>query len=550
MKWMMVAATAAVAVVAAACSSDSPAAEPPPATAIPPTVIPATPTAEPQPVSGTGLLNGNPDYNFGVALSNAYWYSRYTLGSLSMMSGAGVAFEPPMEAVMGMVQAVDQGPAEGEHVVMPGNAALLRAVYAGGDPQFQNAFNGEAMDLTNYRWLEDGIDPTLTPAAQAQTIIKQTEWAKFFNSPGWGGTPSSDFGAMHRFKGMVMFAEAAQIATFALQNLRNEDGLFVAEALFNNGVVTVSDASVHPADQYQMLQALSDLRILLSEPDLYNGLYRNPDLLAIVSEAVDDLFARVAEMEPGDLMEMGIAAQALAWYAASTDDPQLQSRALDMLGQTGDALVAAAPTDVIGRARAARGLWEASRVLGDDRFSEAAAGHVTALLDAYNPEMGYFESALDLHDWEVGDILGALNSTVVNGSARVDPTTVQGVYANFFEATVNIGGLLQARIPKEMEASPFELARITNDIEFAYPTIPSVMAAGGANGTAAVHASRITFDMDAGQWRVTDRRFDTAAAMHTSNEMMWTFGSVSGFPSIDQVTALDFPIVSPVSGGS
>ena len=115
---------------------------------------------------------------------------------------------------------------------------------------------------------------------------------------------------------------------------------------------------------------------------------------------------------------------------------------------------------------------------------------------------------------------------------------------------MNIGGLLQARIPKQMEASPFELERITNDLLFAYPSIPAIMAAGGPNGTAAVHASRIAFDMDAGQWRVTDRRFDTAAAMDTSNEMMWAFGLVSGFPTIDQVAVSDFPQVVPVSPGS
>ena len=550
LKWTVIAASFALVTVAVACSSDSPAAEPQAPTPIPATPTPPTPTSEPLPVSGTGLHNGLPEYDFGVALSNAYWYSRYTLGSLVMMSGLGVPFSPPMDKVMAMVDAVDQGPADGEHVMMPANAALLRAVYASGDPQFQNPFNGEPMDLSNYRWLEDGVDTTITPAAQAQTIIKQVEWAKYFNSPAGGGTPTSAFGAMDRFKGMVMYAEAGQMAMFALQNLRNEDGMFVAGAEFSDGAVTVTDPAVLPADQYQMLQALSDLRILLSEPDLYNGLYINPDLLAMVSEAGDDLFTRVATMEPGDVMEMGLAAQAFVWYAASTDDPQLQREALDMLGQTGDALIASAPTGVVDRARAVRGLWEASRILGERRYTEAATGHVTALLDAYNPEMGYFEGATELHDWELGDILGALNSTIVNGSDQVSSRVAQDVYASFFEATVNIGGLLQARIPKQMEASPFELERITNDLLFAYPSIPAIMAAGGPNGTAAVHASRIAFDMDAGQWRVTDRRFDTAAAMHTSNEMMWTFGLVSGFPTIDQVAVSDFPQVVAVSPGS
>ena len=524
--------------IAAACTSGgnagSEAAAPADSPAPPPPVDVAADA--PTPVApGTGLTNGLAEFDFSVAVANSYWYSRFTLGNLAMMSGLGVPFMPPMEAVMGMVQAVDQGPEAGEHVMLPANPALLQAVYASGHPQFVNAFNGDPGDLTNYRWDPTSLDTTITPSAQAQTIIKEIEWAKFFNNPGWAGGVDSDFGAMDRFKGMVMFASAAMQTNFALTNLRNADGFFVAASTFNDGTVTVTDDAVQAADQYQMLQALSDVRWLLQHADDFNGVYANPDLLKMVSSVSDELFVKVQDLTPAGVQDLGLAAQAATWYAATTDDPTRQQEALGWLGAIGDQLREAQPDGVIEHARAARGLFEAGRLLSDTTYEDAALTHVNALLDAYHVDTGHFDGLTTIVDWEVGDILGALNSALVNGDASLDRMRVQQTYAGFFEAVVNIGGLLQAVIPKEMEASPFELVRFQNDLAFGYPGIPFPMEAGGANGTAAVHASVMTFDAEAGRWQVTDGRFDTAGAMHTSNEMFWTFGFVDGFPDVDVV---------------
>ena len=102
----------------------------------------------------------------------------------------------------------------------------------------------------------------------------------------------------------------------------------------------------------------------------------------------------------------------------------------------------------------------------------------------------------------------------------------------FFEAVVNRGGLMRAVIPKEMEASPFELEKITNDLYFAYPGIPTPEAAGGEHGSAAVDAAAVSFDVARGVWSISDTSYDTAGAMHTANEMLWMFGFVSGYPAV------------------
>ena len=446
------------------------------------------------------------------------------------MSGLGLTFAPPMEAVMGMVAAVDQGPADGEHVVVPGNPALLRAVFASGDPAFVQGFNGDPNDLSNFRWDPATIDQTITPQAQAQTIIKELEWSKFFNSPGWSGPVTNEFGAMDRFKGMVMYVMAKNQIAFALANLRADDGLFVSAVAPDGDGVRVTDASIDPAAQYQMLLALSDMRWLLQNADQFNGVYTDPDFLGLVAEASDALFDQVRAMPAGSLFEAGIAAQSAAWYAAATSDTSRQAEALVWLAELGDAPLQSDASGPIDQARAARGLVEAARILDTPQVQDGAEARLAGLLTAYRPETGHFYGLSLIQDWEVGEIFGALNSGLVNGGAAADRPQVQRIFAGFFEALINRGGLLQAVVPKQAEASPLELDRFT-DLGFAYPGLPSMVDAGRG----AVHASEMRLDETTGRWEVPNRSFDTAGAMHTSNEMFWTFGLVNGFPDGDPI---------------
>jgi hypothetical protein len=351
---------------------------------------------------------------------------------------------------------------------------------------------------------------------------------------------------MDRFKGMVMYAGAAQQTMFALQELRNEDGLYVAASRFGDGVVEVIDPAVRPSDQYQMLQALSDFRLLLQNADDYNGVYTNPDLLGMIGTAADDLLGKIRDLEPAGIQDLGIGAQAVAWYAASAEDPALQRQALELLAEYGDALAAAETNGVIDSARAVRGLLESARVLGDEKYRNAALEELEVVLNAYHRDTGRIDGVPEILDWEVGDILGALNSAVNSGGDSVDSGRIQDVYAGLFESIVSIGGLIQARVPVAMEVSPFELERMGKNIFFAHPSVPTPDQAGGQFGTAAVHASEFRFDEDLGRWVVTNDRFETAGAMHTSNEMMWTFGLVTAFPEVDISTDSDFPAVPGV----
>jgi hypothetical protein len=328
-----------------------------------------------------------------------------------------------------------------------------------------------------------------------------------------------------------MYVLAKNQIAFALEHLRNADGLFVTAVEPQGDGVAVVDDAVAPAVQFQMLLALSDMRWLLQHTGQFNDVCADADFLDVVSEAADALFDGARGLPVETVFDAGLGAQAVAWYAASSDDGAHQEEALVWMEEIGDVLLEVERDGPIDEARSARGLFEAARVLELSRFQDGAQQSVDGLLAAYAPETGHFAGITVIQDWEVGDILGALNSSLVNGDSTLDRLAIQSTYAGFFEAVINRGGLLQAVIPKQLEASPFELDHFPEDLSFAYPGIPGMAEAGRA----AVHASVLRFDADAGRWMVENTRFDTAGAMHTSNEMFWAFGLVDGFPAVERV---------------
>jgi hypothetical protein len=68
------------------------------------------------------------------------------------------------------------------------------------------------------------------------------------NPPTRGWSTTSPIGA--RSKGMALFAGATTQAWFALDNLRNDDGLFVAASRFKDGQTVTDDDSVDVTDQF------------------------------------------------------------------------------------------------------------------------------------------------------------------------------------------------------------------------------------------------------------------------------------------------------------
>lgn len=476
------------------------------------------------------LKDGLEDFNGAARVWEGYWYSRYNVGNLAMMSGMGITFMPDMDMMQMVMEMVDQGPEDGEHALPPRNPAMLVAVFAGGDPHYSNPMLENPMDFSQYRWDPDKMDQTLTPAAQAQAIIKEIEWAKFFHYESHFGIPSDSFGANQRFLGMVLTLEAKMQTQFALQNLVNADGLFVAAAKHEGGQTTVTDASVLLADQFQMLLALSDISGTLTDQKNFPRLF-DEQAGGMFRQAADMLFAQIAGLQPDGIAELSWGAKALTWYAANTHSPELQTQAIELIGDYGDSLVSADKITVADKVQAVRGLIEAYRVSEDTKYLEIAADAFASLNEEYDGANGIFTSqnryTIDL----VGQVLGALNALGRFGGDAVDQAEVERVHNGFFESVVNRSGLQLSAPPVAMFKGAYETK--LPEIFYRYPTMPMPPMAGQPLGIAPVFASEVTFDLAAERWSVTNGRFDTAGAMFTSSEMNWyhTYAT-SGFPDV------------------
>ncbi|MEE8421316.1 MAG: hypothetical protein V3S31_00915, partial [Dehalococcoidia bacterium] len=493
----------------------------------------ATEAATTEVEAAAGLVGGLPEFTRTTVGWNGYWYSRYNLGELAMMSGLGITFSPPAEAMMQMMATADPNPGSGEDIPMLKNPALLAAVFASADPHFAQPNNGDPLDLSNGRLDPSTFDTTITPGAQGMTILKEAEWAKLFLLPAWSGTLDGDFGAFDRFKGLVLFASAKMQAQFALEHLRNADGLFVA-ASAEGGAVTQSQEAARAYDQYVMIIALSDVLAVLDEPERWQGVYRDDSTRDMLHGALDGLYALISDtVVPQTIEDLAWAARSDVWFASRTGDAVLKLRALSNLRERGDALLALQADGPLEHARRLRGLVEAGRVLDDARYIDAAASDFTAIERAFDRTTGALDGVSTLRAAGVADLLGALNAIGQYGRPEVDAARVAAVLVPFYEATINIGGLQMAAPPKEMEASPFELDRTGgDDLVFAYPTVKTPAAAGGV---APVTGGAVSFAD--GRWQLSDQRYDTHDAMYLANEEFWLFGMVAAFPQVDRTTA-------------
>ncbi len=474
-----------------------------------------------------------PTFDSVAAEEEGYWYSRYNLGNLVMRSGMGDTFMPDMDMVQQMVKMVDADSTDGDTAIPPTNAALLRSVYASGDPSYTQKM--DAADFATQRWDPSTFDTTVTSQAMGWTMIKEVEWGKQFHVDNHFGTISDSYGAQQRFAGMVLVAEAKMQAQFALQSLKNEQGL-----------IANSDGTVAWAGQWVMLEALSDLGSMLGMsvlPNSTSNRYADPDGSAMFLGAADMLFGALESRQPADVLELSLAIQALTWYAANTGNAANQTAAITLIAQHGDALTSADKGNATQKAYAIRGLIEAYRVSGDDKYLTAAANVFSDLAAEYDAANGIFSSQNSYTIDDVATVMGALNSVRHFGGSAVDQTKVEEMFAGFFENAVNLSGLQMAAPPKAVAKGAYE--QNEPDIFYAYPGIPVPPMAGGEFGTAPVFATEVSWD--GSQWSVVNAHFNAAGAMHASNEFIWFHkDEVNGFPEVTQLAA---PTTLPVSGG-
>jgi len=463
------------------------------------------------------------------AEEEGYWYSRYNLGSLTMRSGMGEGAMPSQDMMMMAIAAVDADfdPAEmmagnmaygdGDHVVPPVNAAPLSTVFKSGDPHFITAFN--LTDFGTQRWDPASMDTTLTGLANGFTILKEAEWARQFHVDDHFGTPASDFGAYWRFVGMMMNMNAKMQAGSFLRDMGAYD-------LSNGG-----DAV--------MLIALADLADMLAVDQLAHSdvpnRYQDPQMAKMLENATYRLFQMVEASHPTDVRGQSLAIQSLVWYAAKTASPNHKARAMHKLASLAGALQSATPTTAADQAYALRGLIEAKRTLGINDGSIRALGN--AFIEGFNADTGAFDNQSVYSIDDVGAIMGALNALRTFETADVNADDVNVVFTSFWEHAVNISGLQQSAPPLTAVKSPFEYEGEPETFFRYNASQPMPPMAGGEFGVAPVFATSV--EISDGVWSVVDGTFDTAGAMHASNEMIWFhYDEINGFPVVDLSDAL------------
>jgi len=508
------------------------------------TLIPSLAFAQDSVLAGGVLTGGNPDFDNTAAEEEGYWYSRYNMSNLTMISGLGEPFTPDMAMMQQMMQMADANPDDGDTPMPPIGATLLQSIFASADPHFVQTV--DMADFATMRWDPATFDTTVTPAAMGWTIVKEIEWAKQFHVDDHFGTPADDFGAQWRFVGMVIVAEAKMQVQYALQMLANDAGLFAS-----------SDGAIEWGGQWVMLEAISDLAGALAAPTMPHSdsnRYADPDTAAMFRDAADMLFQALATRQPADIEELSLATQALTWYAANTSNADKQSHALTLLVQYGTALREATPANATEEAFAIRGSLEAYRIGGDVDDLNAAARAFGRLVAAYDADHGIFSDQNVYTVDDVAVIMGALNALRFYAGDAVDPDQVATIFTDFYESAVNMSGLQHSVLPINAGKDRFE--QEDPAIFYAYPGIPLAPMAGGEFGVAPVFATEVTWDGE--QWSVSNPRFDSAGAMHAANEFIWFHNDeVNGFPVVTLAAASAAPAPTagvpealPVTGGA
>ncbi len=465
------------------------------------------------PFEGSGIDGGDPDFDLGTLVWQGYWLSRDHFGPFVMASGMGIPFEPPMDMMMSAMQMVAQNPEDVPAV--PTNMVPLQAIFAAGDSDLANdPRDYEPLDFEAFRLLPESFDRTVSVRGQAQTMLKESQWAHTFASAHFG-SPTDDFGAQQRFMGVMVNMLAQMQAQYAMKNLMGEDGLY-RDA--NSGVDYIGN--------WVMLHALSDLAGLSAD-----GRYANPDVQPLFEKAATDLFHALDNRNPESAQEAAAATRALVYRASTASDPSVRDAAIARARSIAEReLTDYRADDIVGISAAIAGLITVAATDDVARYRDAADALFTKLSGDFDGVHGVFRSKDVYNVDDVAWIIGGLNWLLQQGNAETREAAGDMLLA-FYESTISLAGM-------QLSAPPGKTGAMSSPWE---GTLPSALYYHPANtpppamaGKLPVPAEEIRWD--GGAWEVTSDRFVPGGAMHLANELNWLgphLGSVP-FPEVDR----------------
>ncbi len=487
----------------------------------------ANATSEPGPSGGggtpsgidfaaaSGITDGDPEFNYSALVWQAYWLSRDHFGPFVMGSGAGITFAPPMDMLQAGMQMIAQNPADA--VMIPTNLAPLQAVFASASPKLVNdPRDFQPLDFQGLRLDPATFDETIKVRAQAETMLKESQWAHNFADAHFGD-PAGDFGAQQRFIGVMVNMLAQMQGQYAMQNLLRDDGLYYD-----------SDGTLDYTGNWVMLHVLSDIASLAGDPD---GRYANPNMAPVFDMAATGLFKALETRSPATPEEAAAAVRALQYRALSATDDVTKDAALAAAKAVSDGLLDFDSDDVVQNAAAIIALVSQATLETDDSYLDAADVLFAKLSADFDPTNGVFESKVVYNVDEIAWIFGGLNSLVQQGSDEAKGPASRILLA-FYESTIGVAGL-------QLSAPPGKNGAMAGEFEKDLPSVvyyhPANTPPPPAVGYLTVPGEEITWDGAA--WSLTSDRFVVAGAMHLANELNWFGPHLGSIPFPFQQTS-------------
>jgi len=474
------------------------------------------------------LNTENGQFTATSAEEESYWYSRYNLGNLVMRSWMWERYMPEKAMVIKALMMVDadfnkeefmkwnDNYGDGDHPRPPKNPFLIKSVYKSGDPHYITKFNPN--DFATQKWDQSKMDKTLTAEAFAYTIQKEVEWAKDFHGEGHFGKITDNRWAYWRFVGMMMNMNAKMQAKYMSEHM---------EEINKNLTVKW---------HFALLWAISDLASMMNDDTFEansTNRYKDPMAGKMFLAKADMMFKNgsMMWMNPSNIIEYGTAIKGLVWYAKATKTNK--KAALQKIIDYSNKLVDLKWKDVGEEAYRLAWLIEAYRVTWVN--SEVTKKSSQDFLDNFDTETNLFKNKNTYTIDEVWTIIWTLNE--VKLFVVVDKEQVENIFRDFFENVVNKSGLLQSAPPIPVSKSKWEYEGEPQNY-FRYPGSVVPPMAGWDYWIAPVFATEVSFQN--WEWKVTNSNFDTAWAMHTSNEMIWLHNDeLNGFPKLYKINSAD-----------
>ena len=379
----------------------------------------------PAAVIGSGIEGGDPDFNAAALIWQGYWLSRNHFGPFVMASGMGIPFMPPKEMMQGAMKMVAQNP--NDPLQIPSNMMPLQAVFASGSTDLVNdPRDFGPLDLEAFRLDPSTFDKTVGVRAQAQTMLKLTQWAHNFASAHFG-TPEDDFGSLQRFIGVMVSMLSQMQGQYAMKNLLNMD----------DGLYHDSDGNLDYTGNWVMLHTLSDVSLLTRD----GGKYMNPDSQPMFEGAANGLFKALEARDPQSPQEAAAAIRALVYRAWTAQDSDVGDAAMAKARSIAEGqLIGFDSDDVVEQAAAIVGLVAIGDATKDGKYLDAADEVFTSLTADFDPVHGIFKSKNVYNVDDVAWIVGSLNFMLQRGNTGSKNAASDTLLA-FYEATISLGGM-------------------------------------------------------------------------------------------------------------